>query len=95
MVTTYGLGDNNFDYRNLSPAASLIVDKEINDLVDECYKRSKELLSINMLELKQLKNKLIEDELVDGSWVYGLFGDEISCNNVDKWDDENVSCTFD
>ena len=95
MVTTYGLGDNNFDYRNLSPAASLIVDKEINDLVDECYKRSRELLSINILELKQLKNKLIEDELVDGSWVYGLFGDEISCNNVDKWDDENVSCTFD
>ena len=95
MVTTYGLGENNFDYRNLSPAAALIVDKEINDLVDECYKRSKELLSINMLELKQLKNKLIEDELVDGSWVYELFGGEISCNSVDKWDDENVSCTFD
>ena len=70
MVTTYGLGINNFDYRNMSPTAALMVDKEISDLVSECYKRSKELLSINMLELKQLKEKLIEDELVDGSWVY-------------------------
>jgi cell division protease FtsH len=95
MVTTYGLGINNFDYRNLSPTAALMVDKEINDLVSECYKRSKELLSINMLELKQLKEKLIEDELVDGSWVYELFGGTISCNSVDAWDDENASCTFD
>jgi cell division protease FtsH len=95
MVTTYGLGINNFDYRNLSPAAALMVDKEISDLVSECYKRSKELLSINMLELKQLKEKLIEDELVDGSWVYELFGGTISCNSVDAWDDENASCTFD
>jgi cell division protease FtsH len=95
MVTTYGLGINNFDYRNLSPTAALMVDKEISDLVSECYKRSKELLSINMLELKQLKEKLIEDELVDGSWVYELFGGTISCNSVDAWDDENASCTFD
>lgn len=95
MVTTYGLGINNFDYRNLSPTAALMVDKEISDLVSECYKRSKELLSINMLELKQLKEKLIEDELVDGSWVYKLFGGTISCNSVDAWDDENASCTFD
>ncbi len=95
MVTTYGLGINNFDYRNLSPTAALMVDKEISDLVSECYKRSKELLSINMLELKQLKEKLIEDELVDGSWVYELFGGTISCNIVDAWDDENASCTFD
>ena len=72
-----------------------MVDKEISDLVSECYKRSKELLSINMLELKQLKEKLIEDELVDGSWVYELFGGTISCNSVDAWDDENASCTFD
>jgi hypothetical protein len=48
-----------------------------------------------MLELKQLKEKLIEDELVDGSWVYELFGGTISCNSVDAWDDENASCTFD
>ena len=95
MVTTYGLGINNFDYRNMSPTAALMVDKEISDLVSECYKRSKELLSINMLELKQLKEKLIEDELVDGSWVYELFGGTISCNSVDAWDDENASCTFD
>lgn len=95
MVTTYGLGINNFDYRNLSPTAALMIDKEISDLVSECYKRSKELLSINMLELKQLKEKLIEDELVDGSWVYELFGGTISCNSVDAWDDENASCTFD
>lgn len=95
MVTTYGLGINNFDYRNMSPTAALMVDKEISDLVSECYKRSKELLSINMLELKQLKEKLIEDELVDGSWVYELFGGTNSCNSVDAWDDENASCTFD
>ena len=95
MVTTYGLGINNFDYRNMSPTAALMVDNEISDLVSECYKRSKELLSINMLELKQLKEKLIEDELVDGSWVYELFGGTISCNSVDAWDDENASCTFD
>ena len=73
MITTYGFGKYNFDYRNMSDEAGRLVDMEIDALVDECYAEAREILSVHRRQLDELKNKLIEDEIVDGDWVYGLF----------------------
>lgn len=73
MVTTYGLGKRNFDYRNLSPEAALIIDMEIDEIVQGCYVAAKDMLTDHLSQLEQLKEKLIEEEIVDGEWVYTLF----------------------
>src|SRR6056300_1685023 len=44
MVTTYGFGKNNYDYRNLSPAAAIKVDNEIENIVSQCYKYALQML---------------------------------------------------
>lgn len=80
MVTIYGFGENNLDYNNLSPFSSRIVDKEIDKLVKECYKQTFEILTLRRAELEFLKNKLIEEEVVDGEWVY----DTLFCGNQDN-----------
>jgi cell division protease FtsH len=77
MVTTYGFGKNNYDYRNLSPQAAGDIDIEIDEIVSKCYKDTVLALRDSMYQLERLKEKLIEEEIVDGKWVYELFGKEI------------------
>jgi cell division protease FtsH len=77
MVTTYGFGKNNYDYRNLSPQAASDIDIEIDEIVSKCYKDTVLALRDSMYQLERLKEKLIEEEIVDGEWVYELFGKEI------------------
>ena len=72
MMTTYGFSPYNFDYRKMSEDASRLVDMEIDRLVDACYTEAKAVLTTHRRELEELKNKLLEDEIVDGSWVYDL-----------------------
>lgn len=79
MVTTYGLGKYNFDYRNMSQEAAHLVDLEINSIVEECYNSTKEILTMHRPQLEKLKNKLIEEEVVDGQWVYDLFCNDSYC----------------
>ena len=74
MVTTYGFGENNFDYRNLSPESATEVDMEIDALVANCYERTKTLLESERDNLEALKDLLIEEEIVDGDKVYSLLG---------------------
>jgi cell division protease FtsH len=74
MVTTYGFGKNNFDYRNLSPAAAIKVDQEIETIVSECYDYTLKMLQNNRDKLEELKDLLIEEEIVDGEKVYEMFG---------------------
>ena len=84
MVTTYGLGRHKFDYRNMSPESAALVDDEIDEIVNDCYDDTIRMLKANMYELECLKEKLIDEEIVDGDWVYELFGkercDELSCS---------------
>jgi cell division protease FtsH len=72
MLTTYGFSAYRFDYRNMSGDASRLVDMEIDQLVDLCYKEALGILSTNRRQLELLKDKLIEEEIVDGDWVYEL-----------------------
>jgi cell division protease FtsH len=46
---------------------------EINDLVEKCYDDTVSMILDHREELEQLKDKLIEEEIVDGQWVYELF----------------------
>jgi cell division protease FtsH len=57
----------------MSPEATYLVDMEINDLVEKCYDDTVSMILDHMEELEQLKDKLIEEEIVDGQWVYELF----------------------
>ena len=72
MLTTYGFGTYNFDYRSMSGEAARLVDMEIDRLVDDCYDEAKAIIGTHKRELEVLKNKLIEEEIVDGEWVYEL-----------------------
>jgi cell division protease FtsH len=82
MLTTYGFSKYKFDYRNMSNEASKLVDLEINSLVDNCYRETVDIIKENRHKLEELKDKLIEDEIVDGDWVYDLVGRE-KCNEID------------
>src|SRR5210317_1207965 len=73
MVTTYGFGQNFFDYRKMSEEASAMVDNEIDLIVGDCYDETVATLKNNMPQLERLKEKLIEEEIVDGDWVYEIF----------------------
>jgi cell division protease FtsH len=72
MVTTYGFGKRFYDYRNMSEDASAFIDEEIDLLVGDCYDETLAILRSKMTQLEQLKEKLIEEEIVDGQWVYEL-----------------------
>lgn len=84
MVTTYGLGRYKFDYRNMSSDSAALVDDEIDEIVCDCYDDTIQTLKTNMYQLECLKEKLIDEEIVDGDWVYELFGkarcDEFECS---------------
>ena len=82
MVTVYGFGRNNFDYRNLSPDAAMKIDAEIDGIVTRCYEGAKNLLETRRDELEHLKCLLIEEEIIDGERVYDLLGVS-SCSEFD------------
>jgi cell division protease FtsH len=82
MVTTYGFGKNNYDYRNLSPSAALKVDNEIDNIVSQCYRYALQMLVENKDTLEELKELLIEEEIVDGEVVYDMIG-RGRCNSFD------------
>jgi cell division protease FtsH len=82
MVTTYGLGRYKFDYRNMSSDSAALVDDEIDEIVCDCYDDTIQTLKTNMYQLECLKEKLIDEEIVDGDWVYELFGKE-RCDEFD------------
>lgn len=73
MVTTYGFGEMNFDVKNMSPEAAHAVDLEIDTLVKKAYDETKDTIEIHLSQLEFIKDKLIEEEIVEGSWIYTLF----------------------
>ena len=82
MVTTYGLGKRNFDVNNLSQEAAHLIDLEIDAIVESAYLETKGTLETFRNQLEIVKNKLIEEEIVDGEWIYKLFDTE-SCNEFE------------
>jgi len=80
MLTVWGFGERNYDYMNMSPDAAKYVDDEIDALVKKCYAEAIDMIIMRRSELEMVKFKLVEDEVVDGSWVYEtvLCGDRVS-----------------
>jgi cell division protease FtsH len=66
----------------MSPEATYLVDMEINDLVEKCYDDTVSMILDHREELEQLKDKLIEEEIVDGQWVYELFS-KLNIDDID------------
>jgi cell division protease FtsH len=62
----------------MSEEASRLLDMEIDKLVDVCYKEAKGILSTSRRELETLKDVLLEEEIIDGEWVYELLRGECS-----------------
>jgi len=76
MVTKCGfsetIGKMNIDDAMISTRSSYIVEKEMKDIVDKCYKEVLFLLESNKEKLEQLKDLLVEREIVDGEDVYEI-----------------------
>jgi cell division protease FtsH len=76
MVTKCGfsetIGKMNIDDAMISTRSSYIVEKEMKDIVDKCYKEVLFLLESNKEKLEQLKDLLVEQEIVDGEDVYEI-----------------------
>ena len=53
-------------HRDFSEQTSQEIDEELKELVDQCYARAKDLLSVNIRTLHALANKLLEKEVLDG-----------------------------
>ena len=66
------VGKINVDERYMSAATMRLVDMEIKRIVDECYDEVMKLLRANKGKLEQLKDILIDQEIVDGDVVYEM-----------------------
>lgn len=77
MVTTYGFGNTigkiNAPNSELSQQTLYNIDIEIKAIVDKCYSQTLALLQTYYSQLDTLKNVLIDEEIVDGHFVYSLF----------------------
>lgn len=83
MVTVYGFGKRNFDINNLSPEAAHLIDLEIDAIVASAYDDTKVALEMHLSQLERIKERLIEEEIVEGSWIYTLFDPVERCDDVE------------
>jgi len=76
MVTTYGMsetiGKMNINTDLVSARTLSHIDIEVHDIVEGCYTEVKELLNHYRVKLEHLKDMLVEEEIIDGSVVYGM-----------------------
>ena len=91
MVTTYGMsetiGKMNINTDLISPVTANHIDIEIHDIVENCYTEVKKLLNKYRIKLEQLKDILVEEEIVDGSVVYGMVASCDLKNSIKSKDD--------
>ena len=91
MVTTYGMsetiGKMNINTELISPVTSNHIDIEVHDIVENCYTEVKKLLNTYRVKLEHLKEILVEEEIVDGSVVYGMIASCDLKSHVNSKDD--------
>ena len=76
MITTFGFGNIgkiNVKQEHLSQTTMFNIESEIKDVVSVCYSETVALLTQHIQQLNLLTNKLIEDEIVNGEFVYDIF----------------------
>ena len=60
------------DVRNLSPRTSEKVDIEIKSILDECYLKSKDLLTMHKNLLDAIALELLDKETIDSTQIQKL-----------------------
>ena len=63
------------------------IDIEVHDIVENCYTEVKKLLNTYRVKLEHLKEILVEEEIVDGSVVYGMIASCDLKSHVNSKDD--------
>ncbi|MDP2910998.1 MAG: ATP-dependent zinc metalloprotease FtsH [Candidatus Omnitrophota bacterium] len=76
------LGRDIGEERNYSEATAVEIDKEIRKIIDECYKRAKDELTVNADKLKALAEKLLEKEVLDSDEVKKIIFPESAENKA-------------
>lgn len=72
MVTTYGFGERYYDVNNMSPETARCVDIEIDRLVTKSYRVTKNAIESHLIQLDYIKDRLVKEEVVDGSLIYTI-----------------------
>lgn len=79
MVVSYGfseaVGKLNVKGHNLSQDTMYYLEKEMMDIVSSCYNETLQLLTTRRKKLDSLADKLLDDEIIDGEFVYYLVAD--------------------
>ncbi|MCB1783624.1 MAG: ATP-dependent zinc metalloprotease FtsH [Alphaproteobacteria bacterium] len=72
----YGEDHNTYKDKRISGATSLVIEKEIRELVDEGYKKAMKILKDNIDDLHTLAKALLEYELLSGDEIKALLRGE-------------------
>ena len=77
MVVSFGFGKSigkiNIKNEQVSHETLYNVENEVNEIVTSCYNQTMFLLEKYRAELSILALKLLDEEVVDGAYVYALF----------------------
>ena len=72
------LGRDFLKERDFSEEIAAEIDKEVRRIIDDCYKRAKNLLVENKEKLERVSTKLMELEVIDGSQLEKILNNEPS-----------------
>ena len=72
MIVDWGFGERHYDSIQASDMTRRAMDREIDELIKRLYTETLALLVTHRHGLEELKEKLVEDEIVDGDYVYSL-----------------------
>jgi len=68
------LGRDIHEEKNYSDDTAMIIDQEVKRIIDDCYRRAKEMLLSHKENLKRLAEALLEKEVMGDSEVKALLG---------------------
>jgi cell division protease FtsH len=68
------LGRDILEHKNYSDQTALEIDREVRRIVDECYKKARDVLTTNKAALKKLSEVLLEKEVLTAQQVMEITG---------------------
>lgn len=80
MLTDWNFGSMHFDSENMSDATKRELDVQVDELVQGLYAETVDTLRMHRAQLELLKHKLVEEEIVDGQYVYDTMREATRCD---------------
>ncbi|HLD50441.1 MAG TPA: AAA family ATPase, partial [bacterium] len=68
------LGRDMMQSKDYSENTAILIDEEVHRIVDECYRKAKEILRANEDKLRKIAARLLEKEVLDAEEVKELIG---------------------